>query len=483
MLDLIRFAYGFTPDKIIGGPSWLEMDRYDVIAKVPSGSTPETEKLMLQALLEDRFKLVIRKDTKPVPTYALTAGKKPSMKEGDGSGDTGCRMRSAEGQGENGALGTIENGVQTMIRLGPGATVQFQCRNITMEAFAAGLTRMIGNSLGTHPVIDQTGLKGNWNFDVRWSLQGGLGNSGERITPSQAIEKIGLKLEEKQSPMPAIVVESVNEKPTENPPGVAEALPAVPLPTEFEVADVKLSDSGPQNGPRMGTFNMQPGGRFTATFMTLRFLLARAFNTSVSGNDQIAGLPDFVDTTKFDITAKTATAPGIAALDTESLAPLLRSLLADRFKMKYHTEERMVAAYSLVQAKPKMKKADPASRTSCKLADAPPGAPPGSRSLVCQNITMAQFADRLQNAAPGFTWPVLDATGIEGGWDFTLTFSMFAMLNGPGRSENAGLPSDPNGSYTIFEAIEKQIGLKLEARKRSEPVVVIDHIEPKPTDN
>src|SRR5579862_6861887 len=46
MVDLIRLAYGFSADKILGGPSWLEMDRFDVVAKVPAGSTPETQKLM-----------------------------------------------------------------------------------------------------------------------------------------------------------------------------------------------------------------------------------------------------------------------------------------------------------------------------------------------------------------------------------------------------------------------------------------------------
>src|ERR1700704_5211602 len=64
MVDLIRIAHGFDEDKILGGPNWLEMDRFDVIAKVPADSTPETHKLMLQVLLADRFKLAVHKDTK-----------------------------------------------------------------------------------------------------------------------------------------------------------------------------------------------------------------------------------------------------------------------------------------------------------------------------------------------------------------------------------------------------------------------------------
>src|SRR6202030_4724303 len=64
MVDLVRIAYGFDPDKVLGGPNWLEMDRFDVIAKVPPDSTPETRKQMLQTLLEAGFKQVVRKETK-----------------------------------------------------------------------------------------------------------------------------------------------------------------------------------------------------------------------------------------------------------------------------------------------------------------------------------------------------------------------------------------------------------------------------------
>jgi uncharacterized protein (TIGR03435 family) len=78
---------------------------------------------------------------------------------------------------------------------------------------------------------------------------------------------------------------------------------------------------------------------------------------------------------------------------------------------------------------------------------------------------MAQFVERLQNLSPEVNWPVTDATGIEGGWDFTLTFSMGAMrmMMGAGLVRSAGdaggaMPSasEPTGGYTLFEALEKQ---------------------------
>jgi uncharacterized protein (TIGR03435 family) len=111
--------------------------------------------------------------------------------------------------------------------------------------------------------------------------------------------------------------------------------------------------------------------------------------------------------------------------------------------------------------------------------------------LNCQNITMAQFVDRLRTAGPELSFGVLDATAIEGGWDFSLTFSLLIngmpiMVRGGGDAGPAGggpTATDPNGGLTIFEAVEKQLGLKLEKQKRTMPVIVIDHIEQKPTEN
>jgi uncharacterized protein (TIGR03435 family) len=91
MLDLIRTAYGVEPDTIVGGPNWLERDRFDIVAKAPQETSADTLRLMLQALLADRFKLVVHKDTKPIPGYALSLGKgKPKLRESSGQGE-GCQ--------------------------------------------------------------------------------------------------------------------------------------------------------------------------------------------------------------------------------------------------------------------------------------------------------------------------------------------------------------------------------------------------------
>jgi len=169
--------------------------------------------------------------------------------------------------------------------------------------------------------------------------------------------------------------------------------------------------------------------------------------------------------------------------------------------MVVHMEDRPVNAYTLVAANPKMKKADPLNRTGCKNGPGPDGKDPRianpilARLVSCQNITMAQFADQLPNLAGGYIFnPVLDGTGLEGAWDFTLNFSTANVFQGGagagGRGGNAApstgdasTASDPSGALSIFDAVSKQLGLKLEKQKRPLPVLVIDHVEEKPTDN
>ena len=122
---------------------------------------------------------------------------------------------------------------------------------------------------------------------------------------------------------------------------------------------------------------MQPGGRFVVTGMPLTFLVQRAFPNLSS--DQIIGLPGLQPMRRrFDINAKTAASIGTNP-DQETMGALVLSLLKESFGLKYHTEERPLPAYSLVAVKPKLKKADLASRTHCLRSNGPRGrrrAPP-----------------------------------------------------------------------------------------------------------
>jgi uncharacterized protein (TIGR03435 family) len=444
MVDLIRNAYDFTADKILGGPSWLEMDRFEVIAKLPAGATPESERLMLQGLLAERFKLALHKDTRPFPVYALTVGKKPLMKEADGAGESGCTRQPA--------------------------AAQYDCRNMTMAAFAESLRRMPGMALDSRQVVDQTGLDGKWNF--------GLTLGGQTTVAATVEQQLGLKLEEKQVPMPVIVVDSVEEKPSANPPDLAERLGAGAIPTKFAVASVKPMDPAATRGASQ----TEPGGRVTIQGQSLRVLIGRAFET---GSRIVA--PAWANSARFDIYAE-ADMPPDTILDADGLRPMMLALLVDRFKMTYHTEEQPVTVYALLPAKPKMKRADPASRTWCNSVSAPAGSPPAAIAETCQNFTMARFAERLQSISGGsLDQPVVDATGLEGGWDFNLVFvrstALFGARAAAAQTGDAPAAADPSMGYTIFEALEKELGLKVELQKRTLPVTVIDHLEEKPTAN
>src|ERR1700722_10522877 len=138
MVDLIRTAYGVDANKVVGGPNWLELDRFDVIAKVPDGAKPDTMKTMLRTLLADRFKLVVHNDNRPVPAYLLTAGKKPLMKPADGSGESGCKLQPAAAEA------------------GPLQT--YACRNLTMDQFAETIGTMPATIPSAFRAVDQTGL-------------------------------------------------------------------------------------------------------------------------------------------------------------------------------------------------------------------------------------------------------------------------------------------------------------------------------------
>jgi uncharacterized protein (TIGR03435 family) len=368
------------------------------------------------------------------------------------------------------------------------------CHNATVEEFASGLRAPAEDYL-SGPVVDRTGIQGNWDFDIQWTGRKALGLGGvDGITLFDAIEKqLGLKLEAQTVPMAGIVVDRVNQKPLANPQGVTKSLP----PPQFEVASLKPALPGPPRG-RSGFF---PGGRVEMRGLPLTFMIRVAWNLDL-GDAQFPGAPKWLGPFEpaFDLFAKaplTSTIDG-AKLYYDDYRLMLRALLVDRFKMVTHYEDRPLNAYSLVAAKPKLASAERANRAGCKAArsQAPRDLTGGPVPLVvtCKNMTMAQFAERLQAIAPAYLdYAVRDASGIAGAWDFTFSFSPAppdqpAEADGRSgaraRSAPAGGEASPaaNG-ITLLEALGKQLGLKLVMRKRIEQVLVIDHIEPKPADN
>src|SRR5579883_68945 len=245
MVDLIASAYSVEAEKVLGGPSWLETDRFDILAKAPASATNATAKLMLRSLLADRFKLVLHNEDKQMNAYVMTALKAgPQMKQSTRGGPTNCQAQPGE----------------------PPNTV-IACTNMSMSTLAQVLRQLDPATFDT-PVADMTGLDGGWDFELKFTNRLALGSAGKDATPIQeAFEKqLGIKLELQKRAITTLVVDTVNRKPTENVAGVEKMLPVVS--TEFEVADVKPSAP---NSPLRG--RLQPGGRLDVQGFTLKRLL------------------------------------------------------------------------------------------------------------------------------------------------------------------------------------------------------------------
>jgi len=483
MLTLIRAAYGVSEDNVAGGPGWLDSDLFDIIAKVPDGTTAATANLMLQDLLADRFKLVIKHEDRPVPRYVLTVAKGgPKLKTASGSGDPGCQPLQQPGAGGG-------RGAPTDLALVPN--IQVACHNLTAAAIAENLRQMAGGYLD-HDAVDSTKLDGSWDFNLEWTPRAALAAKGaEGISVFDAVEKqLGLKLEVQNIPMPALAIESVNRTPTDNAPGVAATLALAPA--RFEAASIKPADPDrPMNGLLYtGGSQMQAGG-------TLRSLIAISLQISPNiAADMVIGLPKSADSQRWNIIAKVPStgegAPHVAGGRPQP-PPLsvglemLYGLLLDRFELKTHTENREVTVYALTVAhgKPKLTQAEESERIGCRPdPSAPKPVTNMGPMIACKNTTMADLARNLQQMAGAYIdHPIVDATGLQGGWDFLIGWTPRGMLQ-PAPNPNqppgtTGQASDPNG-LSVFDAVEKELGLKLVKETRSIPVIVVDHVDEKP---
>jgi uncharacterized protein (TIGR03435 family) len=474
LIDLVNTAYGIDEDNIFGGQAWTEIDRFDVVAQAPAGTPKDTLNVMLQNLLADRFQLAVHKDTKPVLGFVLGAPHgKGNLKASDGSDESGCK-----GQPQTPTPGAVQYNMVS-------------CHNMTMAEFASQVHDM-ANAYLTSPVIDTTGLKGAWDFDLKWTGRGQLARAGDDgISIFDAVEKqLGLKLDQEKVPQPVLVIDSVNEKPTANPPDVAKILPP-PMPTSFDVAVIK--PSAPDKTQLQGRIS---GGQVNVQGATLKFLLFFAWDLNPNDDQQIVGAPKWIDSDHFDIVAKTVmdASANMPEMDQRDLEILVQNLLIDRFKLKAHMEDRPISAYTLMSDKPKLAKADPSNRTRCKEGPGADGKDPRTtnpilnRLMTCQNMSMTQFASMLPDLAGGYIYvPVKDATNLEGRYDFTLSFSGVGQLpSGPAAGPSGGglaTAADPSAAVSLMDAVNKQMGLKLVKEVRPVPVLVIDSIREQPTDN
>jgi uncharacterized protein (TIGR03435 family) len=471
MVDLIRTAYNVQPEKITGGPSWLEWNRFDIAALAPADTPHDRVREMLKTLLAERFKLAVREDMTPVTALALKVKGAHKLREVPAAG--GCQGQTAPEP--NGA---------------PATTVT--CSGFSMAQFAAQLMTANNPYLGAgQQVLDETGLAGFYEFQYKYTPRNALAQAGsDGVTLQAAFEKLGLVLEPKEIKVLAIVVDSVTSTFTPNPPDLARRLPPAPAP-QFEVAVLK------QSNPPAGTparAQLRPTGQVDISAGPLNRVIGLAWNLpDPPGLFLVA--PKWVDTALFDVTGRAFATPNPAnqaQLDEDLIRLMLRSLVIEKLQVKWHMEDRPLPAFDLVAENPKLTKADPTKRTRCY-----DGAPPGSalaakppqfgRQLTCQNISLEQFAQMLPVVANGYTRvPALDKTGLQGGYDFTIDFSPIERVQGPrpeAGAANAGVALDPTGALSLPDALRRQLGLKLEETKRPVPVLVIDSINETPLDN
>jgi uncharacterized protein (TIGR03435 family) len=235
---------------------------------------------------------------------------------------------------------------------------------------------------------------------------------------------------------------------------------------EFEVATIK-----PVKEPNPNRMNdHEEGRRFTTHYASLRDLIQMAHSLD---RQQVAGGPTWVASDEFDVDA---VGDGIGKQDGNQMVwqEMLQKLLADRFKLTFHYEQREMASYELVVAKggPKLKVADPNGQPNkgCNhLGD-----------CFFVKVSLAEFARFM-----GFVVmdkPVVDKTGLAGEYDITLKWtpdwSQFASMG-----VHVPPPEDnPNAPPGLFTAIEEQLGLRLVAQKIPAEVFVIDQAE-RPTEN
>jgi bla regulator protein blaR1 len=244
---LLTLAYDVREFQISGGPKWIETDRYDITAKAERGATANADsepprsmlsmsdqerKTMqeqmaqrLQGLLADRCHLVTHKETKEQQVYALVVGKGGSKLKA--ASETGERRGLSQGQGPGERQGTpdrpLPGGRAGMMRMGRG--------DVEGNGPIEFLIRAISSQLG-RPVIDRTGLKGNFDIKLQWTPDSGQGSKPFGDAPPPGVEpppsdpngpsiftalqeQLGLRLESQKGPVDLIVIDRV-EKPSEN---------------------------------------------------------------------------------------------------------------------------------------------------------------------------------------------------------------------------------------------------------------------------
>jgi len=213
--DLIAFAYGVRTDQIAEGPPWMASDHYDIEATAAGNhSVSQIAGAMLQSLLEDRFKLVLHRETRQLPVYELTVIKNGLKLQPPKEGN--CAPVSPDSPPKPAASGAPRLPPCGFPRYGPkGLNWTLDGEEVSMMKLAESLSRVgLGRS-----VIDKTGLAGSYEMHLKWTADPlNAGPSDDQSGPSLFAalrEQLGLRLDSAKGPVDVLVIDHA-EKPSAN---------------------------------------------------------------------------------------------------------------------------------------------------------------------------------------------------------------------------------------------------------------------------
>jgi uncharacterized protein (TIGR03435 family) len=267
----------------------------------------------------------------------------------------------------------------------------------------------------------------------------------------------------------------------------------------FDIASVKPGKPG--SAPSMnfplgpGDVYVPNGGLFAANNLPLATYIFFAYKViGNQGQFLLPQLPDWAKTEQFDIQARAEGNPG-----KDQMRMMMRALLADRFKLAIHNEDREIPVLAFVLSKPgklgpKLMPHDDSVPCSTSSEPAPavvsaatlpnglpvlcngifgvgkPTDPPGHIRIAARNVTIGFIADSL-SAAANLGRPMVDKTGLTGTFDFTFEFTL------ENQSQPGADPSADASPLPIQEALRDQFGIKLQSDKSTVKVIVLDHVE------
>jgi uncharacterized protein (TIGR03435 family) len=406
LLDLIRTAWGVSAEGVLGGPEWIDGDRFDVITRTSLGPNPQLLTAMLRGLLRDRFGLATHSRTESESAYIISVGARAQLRPGNGSAVSGCELKQN-------------------ISTAPGVArppVTLVCENESLGALAQVVAdlREASGYVFDYPILDQTGLAGAWSFSLTWTPRNALHAdpiAQDGTTIFDAFDhQLGLKLSLTSVSTSVVVVDSVRKP----------RVPKSPDPRmRFETAHIGPGDTK-DSALQCGHIDIQHGGQVHIN-MTLRSLILESqgdFNPH-----RIIDPSNSLDKTCWEVLAKVPVQPDAPiglngpawnGVDINSLRMMLRSLLEERFRLATHTEQRTTSGYALVASIPKLRRADLSSRPGCKegLGGDEYGRnrpdPLSMRRRLPEDTTLPSTSVR----ALGFTLPVLRKSPVTGlDWD------------------------------------------------------------------